>query len=297
MKRDVDAFLESLTFEKGLSPLTRAAYGSDLSFFLTFLVKRFSVTTWAEVTREQISAFLFEQRKQRFSVATRRRRLVAIRVFFSFLAAERIIPADITSVLASPAMGRKLPHVVSEEEVRALLDSVSGETPDSIRDRAMLECLYACGLRVSEIASLSVGDVRFSERLVRCVGKGDKERLVPISCQALSRVDRYLRASRPFFAKRSPNLQTLFLTRLGRGFTRHGIFVMLNKRVRESGIASHLSPHVLRHCFASHLLAHGAQIRAIQEMLGHADIATTQIYTHLDVQTLRATHARFHPRA
>ena len=290
-------FLDYIAFERGLAANTRIAYEYDLRVFTDFLKRHYGLDDFTAVTRDHIAAFLADERKLGYASATRVRQLAAIRVLFGWLEGENLVPVNITSVIATPARERRLPHVVSEDEMRTLLDSVNGTTRYNIRDRALLETLYACGLRVSECAHLTLSDVRLSDALVRCRGKGDKQRLIPIGETASAWLRRYLEAARPLFMRHAdPKEQTVFLTNRGGPFTREGIYLLLAARARDAGIASHLSPHVLRHCFASHLLAHGAQIRAIQEMLGHADIATTQIYTHVDAAALLRTHALFHPR-
>lgn len=296
MRRQVAQFLDHIAYERGLSANTRAAYESDLLFFVTYLTQRGLARSFGDVTRDHIAAFLEAQRRQGLHAATRARHLIAIKVLLSFLCSEGVVPANVTSVMSAPAKGRVLPRTFSEEEVARLIGSVSGDTAFDVRDRAMLELFYACGLRVSELTALRVGDVRFAEGLVRCTGKGDKQRMIPLGEVAACWVRRYLDQARPGFARGNTEEACLFLTRLGSPFTRQGVFVMLQKRVSAARIDASLSPHVLRHCFASHLLAHGAQIRAIQEMLGHADIATTQIYTHVDEGQVTRTHAQFHPR-
>jgi integrase/recombinase XerD len=296
MRGLVAHFLDHLAYERGLSANTRDAYHADLVQFVAFLERTCSASAFEQVTRDHIGAFLAEQRQRRMSASTLARRLVAIKVFFAFLCAEGLLGANVTEVMASPNKGRVLPHTVSESEIARLLESVSGDAPRDVRDRCMLELFYACGLRVSEVASLCLGDVRLEEGIVRCVGKGDKQRAVPLGGEASRWLVRYVAQARPVFARRCGAEQGLFLTQRGAPFTRQGIFVMLAKRARAAGVGAGLSPHVLRHCFASHLLAHGANIRAIQEMLGHADIATTQIYTHVDEGQAVRTHAQFHPR-
>jgi len=296
MRSQIVQFLDHIAYERGLSGNTRAAYEDDLARFADFLERRCGVRTFRQVTRENVASFLDDQRRQGLSAATRARRLVAVKVLFAFLCAEGHVPADITRVMASPAKGRQLPKTLSEGEVARLLASISGAGPHDVRDRCMLELLYACGLRVSELTALHVGDIRFNERVVRCVGKGDKQRVIPCGDVAVEWLARYLEQARPHFAHGDTAEPHLFLTRRGTSFTRQGVFAMLAKRARAAGVCQALSPHVLRHCFASHLLAHGAQVRAIQEMLGHADIATTQIYTHVDEEHVTRTHARYHPR-
>lgn len=296
MRGQVAQFLDHIAYERGLAENTRVAYESDLFAFVAFLEQRQGVRAFPDVTRQHIAAFLDGQRRMGFKAATRARRMVAIKVLFGFLAAEGIVPVNVTSVMHSLAKGRVLPRTLSEAEVLRLIDSVKGDSVQAVRDRSMLELFYACGLRVSEVTALRVGDVRPDEGLVSCTGKGNKQRLIPLGDAAGEWVRRYLAEARLRLARGNTSEQGLFLTRLGAPFTRQGVFDMLRKRACAAAIGVSVSPHVLRHCFASHLLAHGAQIRAIQEMLGHADIATTQIYTHVDDgQTVR-THTLFHPR-
>jgi integrase/recombinase XerD len=297
MRTQVEKFLDHIAYERGLSENTRAAYAADLETFIAFLEKDGKATTFAAVTRNHVAAFLDQQRKLGFRASTRARRLVAIKVLFAFLAGEGVIPADIAALMNAPRKGRTLPRTLSEEEVASLLAAIDGDAPLTVRDRSMLELFYACGLRVSEVASLRLSDVRLDDAVIACVGKGNKQRLVPLGAVAEAWLRRYLTESRPRLARGNTVQGTLYLTVRGAPFTRQGIFAMLRKRAGEAALARSISPHVLRHCFASHLLAHGAQIRAIQEMLGHADIATTQVYTHVDDGQARATHARFHPRA
>ena len=296
MRRLIAEFLDQAAYERGLSANTCSAYGTDLDAFATFLESRCNVVSFDAVTRAHIDSFLEEQRRHRMCVRTLARRLVAIKVFFAFLCAEGKLRENVTEVMASPNKGRVLPRTLSEEEIARLLNSVCGRSTHDVRDRCMLELFYACGLRVSEVTALRLGDVRLDEGLVRCIGKGDKQRVVPLGGEARRWLERYLAEARPVFARGRDNESGLFLTQQGKPFTRQGIFVMLVKRARAAGIGADISPHVLRHCFASHLLAHGANIRAIQEMLGHADIATTQIYTHVDNGQAVRTHAQFHPR-
>jgi len=296
MRKQAADFLDSIAYERGLSEHTRAAYERDLSRFFLFLEEQGRAHTPEQVTREHIAAFLLNEKRLGLSATTRARRLAAIRVFFGYLVSEGHLKRDVTAAMASARLGRVLPRTLSERDVAALLGSVSGDGAFEVRDRCMLELFYASGLRVSEVTGLHVGNVRVDEGIVRCVGKGSRERVVPIGCEACKWLDRYLAEARPKFARRSGDAASLFLTRLGRPFTRQGVFDMLVKRARAAGLVKGISPHVLRHCFATHLLAHGTHIRAIQEMLGHADIATTQIYTHVDDGDVLRTHARFHPR-
>lgn len=297
MRALVAQFLDHIAYERGLSANTLAAYEADLIAFSDFLQSHVQLSSFDCVTRDHVSAFFEEQRQRRMRPATLARRMVAIKVFLAFLFAEGKVASDVTAVMDTPSKGRVLPRTLSELEIARLLNSIVGNSPHDVRDRCMLELFYACGLRVSEVTTLSLGDIRMDEGIVRCVGKGNKQRVVPLGRVAQRWLDRYITESRPRFIRGRPDdEQKLFLTQRGAPFTRQGIFAMLVKRAHAAGIASGLSPHVLRHCFATHLLAHGANIRSIQEMLGHADIATTQIYTHVDEGQAIRVHAQFHPR-
>jgi len=297
MRGQIAQFIDHIAYERGLSANTLAAYEADLVAFADFLQAHVQLTSFSCVSRDHVSAFFEEQRRLRMRPATLARRMVAIKVFFAFLCAEGQLASDVTAVMDTPSKGRVLPRTLSEPEIARLLNAIDGSTPHDVRDRCMLELFYACGLRVSEVTDLNVGDIRMDERLVRCVGKGNKQRVVPLGREAQSWLERYVAEARPRFIRgRADDTLKLFLTQRGAPFTRQGIFAMLVKRARAAGIAAGLSPHVLRHCFATHLLAHGANIRSIQEMLGHADIATTQVYTHVDEGQAIRVHAQFHPR-
>ena len=297
MREKVKKFLDHIAFELGLADNTLEAYATDLERFVFFLERRTKIGDFAQVTRNHILAFLEEQRCQGLRDATRARRLVAIKVLFAYLCAEGLIPSDITQVMPALAKGRVLPRTLSEADITRLLDSIAGDSFYGVRDRCMLEVLYGCGVRVSELVTLAVADIRFEERIIRCRGKGDKQRVIPLGDAAILWLRQYLTHARVRFLRGNMAETHLFLTRQGGPFTRQGVFYMLVRRAHLAQIGVALSPHVLRHCFASHLLAHGANVRAIQEMLGHADIATTQHYTHVDEGHMTRTHAKFHPRA
>lgn len=291
----VGQFLDHLAYERGLSLNTRAAYASDLAYFTTFMEQR-GIGGFNSLSRQDVVDFLAGQREQHLAVATVARRLVAIKVLLQYLQQEGRVDADVTDVMTAPKLWRLLPEILSPSEVEQLLAAASGERPRTVRDRAILELFYACGLRVSELAGLRLGDVQADAGFLRCTGKGAKQRLVPIGGQALKALARYLAEVRPGVAKYA-NEEGLFLTRLGRKFTRQALHKLIVAYARSAGLGGRITPHTLRHCFASHLLANGAELRAIQEMLGHADIATTQIYTHVDHARLLDVHRRFHPRA
>ena len=297
----ISQFIDFLAFERGLSEHTRSAYESDLSQFISFLVTKVrgphvSGASFREVTTDDILSFQEEGRRVGLADATRARRLVAIKVFFSYLRSENQIPVDVADPITLGRYGRNLPHVISEDGVEKLLNAPPEGLRDGLRDRAILELFYACGLRVSELAELPLDALRFDEALVRCLGKGSKVRLVPLGSRAEAAVKRYLAEARPKYNP-DPSEQAVFLNRYGNGFSREGIWAIVKRQAKRAGIGDAVSPHWLRHSFATHLLGHGAPVRIIQEMLGHADIGTTQIYTHVDSERLRSVHSEFHPRA
>lgn len=290
----IAAFLDELVYARGLSKNTREAYGNDLRDFSRFLAQR-SIHDLSEVQRKDIGDFLGEERRAGFADTTRARRLVAIKVFFSWLTEERELDRNPAETLSRPHLWDHLPDTLTEDQVARLLEAADGTTPLSIRNRAMLELLYACGLRASELVSLEREDVHLDEAFLRCTGKGQKQRVVPIGSTAVRSLRAYLAESRPALdkGKRSP---ALFLSNRGLAMSRKTLWKIVSDTAAKAGLLGQVHPHTLRHCFATHLLDHGANIRAIQEMLGHADISTTQIYTHVDTHRLLETHRKFHPR-
>ena len=297
LSTDIDDFIASLRFERSMAENTCAAYGRDLRFFAEFLGKR-GVSESADVTRAEIDAFLGEEREEGKKSTTRARRMAAIRMWLKFLKERRYIRKNPAELIDAPKKAKALPKVLSEEETFRMLDAVSGKDPRELRDRAMLEVMYGCGLRVSELCALSTDDIIADGELLRVLGKGSKERVVPIGKAAGRALTDYFASARDVFTKGDPSVTTVFVTRLRKPFTRQAVFKMIKERATAVGIdPKRISPHVLRHCFASHMLQHGADIRAIQELLGHADIGTTQIYTHVDTHRFGELHRRFHPRA
>ena len=296
LESDIESFILALMFERGLSENTCEAYRSDLRFFSEFLGKR-GVADVASISRADIVDFLASQREEGRKGSTRSRRTAAIRMFLRFLKERHVLRTDPSELLDSPKTALVLPRVLSESEVSSMIEAVAGDDPRSLRDRALLEVMYGSGLRVSEACALAIDDIVADGELLRILGKGQKERLVPIGGAAGTALRRYYDAGRSSFARSSDETH-VFLTRLGRPFTRQGVFKVIRERAAAVGIApERISPHVLRHSFASHMLAHGADIRAIQELLGHADIGTTQIYTHVDTAKFGEVHRRYHPRA
>ena len=296
LESEIEDFLLALVLERGLSDNTRTGYGTDLALFASFLGGR-GIADAAAISRADIVDFLASQRDEGRSGSTRARRTAAIRTFLRYLKERRMIANDPSELLDAPKTELVLPRVLSEAEAAAMIEAVDGDDPRSLRDRALLETMYGSGLRVSEACSLSFDDIVADGELLRILGKGNKERLVPLGGAAGAALRRYADSGRGAFA-RDLSERHVFLTRLGRPFTRQGVFKVIRERAAAVGIApERISPHVLRHSFASHMLAHGADIRAIQELLGHADIGTTQIYTHVDTARFGELHRRFHPRA
>lgn len=297
LESEREAFLASLYLERRLSEHTCRAYRTDLGVFFDWLFARGKRDS-AAVTRDDVVTFLSDERTRGMKGSTRRRRTAAIRSFFRFLCQRHKIKSDPTELMEAAKKALPLPRVLSREEVFGMIAAVEGDDPRAVRDRAILEVLYGCGMRVSELCDFKTGDVVSDGELVRILGKGSKVRLVPIGKAAGSALTNYLSSARAAFSRGDVSEDHVFLSRLGRPLTRQGVFKIVRERAVASGIASErISPHVLRHCFASHMLQNGADIRFIQEMLGHADVGTTQIYTHVDTSRFAELHRKFHPRA
>jgi integrase/recombinase XerD len=290
----VDGFLNYLAAEKGVAVNTMAAYGHDLGGFVEHLERR-GVSTARGVQARDVVSFVETMQKRRLSARTRARRLAAVRGFLAFLLREGVIKADPARDVRFPRLGQKLPRSLGVEEVTRLLCEGTGETIVALRDAAMIELLYATGLRVSELISLKVSQVNLEGGFLTVVGKGGKERAIPVGTSARERLLVYLEETRPRLLRQRTSLH-LFLNRGGRPMSRQGFAKRLRLAVRRAAVAGKVSPHTLRHAFATHLVERGADLRAVQMMLGHADIATTQIYTHVARERLRQVHRKFHPR-
>ncbi len=291
-------FEDYLRFERGLSPTTASAYATDLSQFTTFLDEQ-DCGVPQKVTSTHLREYIYHLKRSRRAASSIRRKVSALKSYFGFLQAEGLIQSDPSELLEGPKTGRRLPTALSTAEVEALLATPDVDGPLSLRDRAILELLYATGVRISELIKLRVRDLDLEEGLVRVQGKGSKERIVPFGRLALEAMASYLSALRPQLAEQAGAEAGgfLFLGRRGRPLTRKGAWEIVRRHVVAAGIPKRVTPHTLRHTFATHLLQGGADIAAVQEMLGHADISTTQIYTHLDRSYLAAVHRRYHPRA
>jgi len=291
----IDNFLDYLSLERGLSNNTREAYGNDLKFFMENLNSK-KIESVNKVTRDHIVAFLMAGKKRGLKTSTLSRQLVAIKVFFKYLEQEALVSRNVTDSMEGPKLWKILPVTLTSKEVERLLDAPDLEKGYGIRDKAILETFYATGLRVSELAALTIENIHSSEGYIRCTGKGRKERVVPISGNALEYIERYMNELRPRLSGEDSN-RTLFLTNRKGPFSRKTLWALIQKYARIAGISKRIGPHTLRHSFASHLLANGAPLRVIQEMLGHADIATTQVYTHVDQSRLMSVHHSYHPRS
>jgi len=291
----IERFTDFLVLEKGSSPRTRDAYARDVARFVAFALAR-RVNTPASVTARVLREFMYHMKDLGLSPASIRRNVSAVRSYFRFLVGDGHLSRDPSDRLETPQRWRALPEVLTVEEIRRLLAAPTMDDPLYFRDRAMLELAYGAGLRVSEWIGIGTKDLLLDEGLVRVFGKGSKERLVPIGRGAIGSLAIYSRELRPVLEK-GAGKGIFFLNARGGPLSRMGAWKILRKYVARAGITKSVSPHTLRHSFATHLLEGGADLRAVQEMLGHADISTTQIYTHVDREYLRKIHKRYHPRA
>lgn len=291
---DIEAFLGFLGLERGLSKNTLSAYRSDLDQCAAFLVKR-RVGDWRRVTRTSAGEWLHSLNGRVCSPASLARKLTALRGLARFLVREKIRADDFTELLAGPKLTRRIPGTLTPEEIARLLAAPVGGDARALRDRALLELFYSSGLRVSELAGLTLQQVDLEQGFLRVFGKGSKERVVPVGGKAADAVATYLAAGRPALVKPRTGSQ-LFLNSRGAALSRVTLWKLVKKYAARAGITKNVKPHGLRHSFATHLLTGGADLRAIQEMLGHASISTTQIYTAVESKRLLDQHAKFHPR-
>jgi integrase/recombinase XerD len=289
----IERFVEALWLEKGLSAHTRAAYRSDLQLFNGWLQTR--ELQLDAVGRELILDHLAWRLHQGYKARSTARLLSGLRGFYRFLLREGLIARDPTLQVELPQLGRPLPRSLSEADVEALLAAPDLDDPVGLRDRAMLEVLYACGLRVSELVGLTLEQVNLRQGVLRVFGKGSKERLVPLGEEAIAWIERYSREARPFLLDGRPS-DVLFPSLRGVQMTRQTFWHRIKHQAQVAGVGRHLSPHTLRHAFATHLLNHGADLRVVQLLLGHTDISTTQVYTHVARARLKELHATHHPR-
>lgn len=296
MQNTIEDFISYLNFEKGLTPNSRIAYKRDLLKFQGFLQEDSRASSPEEISKHDIMAFLSWQLEQGAAHSSIARSLSSIKSYYKFLILEGGLDKNPSIDLSTPKIKRKLPQVLSIEEINKLMEQPNPLIPLGIRDRAMLELMYGTGIRVSELLSLQVEDLNSTAGFLRCMGKGRKERIIPVNQASVDWTQRYLFRTRNSLLK-NPLERTLFLNARGGSLSRQGFFKILGNYVKKAELEKEVTPHTLRHSFATHLLENGADLRAVQEMLGHADISTTQIYTHLTRSRLREVYQQYHPRA
>jgi integrase/recombinase XerD len=294
MKDLIEAFLNYLSVERGLANNTIISYREDLFSYSDFLMKH-HVDALAKINKNDVVNFMLHEKDKGISPNSISRRLAAIRMFHRFLARERILKTDPTILIDSPKLWKKIPETLSLNEIDSLLSQPDIRDKQGIRDKAILEALYATGMRVSEAANLKTDNVNLDIGFLRCIGKGNKERVIPLGRKSISGIKRYLEVSRPRLLKNKQS-DFLFLNRFGKKISRQSLWKIIKRYARTARIKKPIKPHTLRHSFATHLLERGADLRSVQEMLGHANISTTQIYTHINKERLKAIHKMFHPR-
>lgn len=292
----LQAYLRSLSLEKGFSNNTVFSYENDLKRYIQFLNDQ-KITKVEQITSSKIQDYSELLAKVGLSASSIARNFSAIRSFHKFLIEEDYTKHNPTEFLETPHLSRKLPEILSVDDISKLMDCPDVESPNGIRDRAILECLYSCGLRVSELIDLKIENLFIDEEMLRVFGKGNKERIIPIGKEALHWLKLYLARVRPILTRGTTSRNRIFLNRFGKHLSRMGMWKIIQKYVRQANISQRVYPHIFRHSFATHLLENGADLRAVQEMLGHVDISTTQIYTHLSKQYIREVYKEHHPRA
>ena len=288
----IDNFIDELWLEKGLSKNTLTAYRNDIQTFSNW----YKGNSLLEVERVDLLDYLADRLKQGFSSRSTARCLSSLRAFYSHLTVRHNLKEDPTSRVESPKLGRSLPKTLSEEEVERLIQAPDVDDDIGLRDRAMLELIYACGLRVSELISLDILNINLRQGVIRVIGKGEKERLVPMGEEALHWIERYINKSRPNFIKADNKITEVFLSKRGKAMTRQTFWYRLKEYAQLASINKELSPHTLRHAFATHLINHGADLRTVQLLLGHSSLSTTQIYTEVARHRMKELHNEHHPR-
>ncbi len=301
MKEAIDNFLDYLVVEKGFSENTKLAYKNDLHQLAGFIeegaAKRGTIPPWAAFDRQAMLSYLLDLKGRGYAATTVARKVAAVKSFFSFLVAEGVIKDNPTQGVASAKVGKSLPKPISISQVQRLLEQPTKlSTPEAKRDSAMLQLLYATGMRVSELVSLNLADLDTESGYVRCFGKGHKERLIPIHGRAAGVLNEYLTEVRPYLVHSSEE-KAVFLNRRGERLTRQGLWQILKGYAKSAELGVEITPHTLRHSFATHMLSGGADLRSVQELLGHANISTTQVYTHLTTEHIRRAYEKSHPRA
>ncbi len=294
MQEQIDAFLDYLSVERGVATNTVVSYGRDLAHFRDYL-KGQRVSEVKRIAAKHVTGFVGTERDRGLAARSVARAIVSVKMFLAFLASEGVVKENVAANMEAPTTWKRVPGVLTSEEVLSIIEAADGGDDIEVRNRAMLEVMYASGLRASEVVSLKKNDFHSDYAYLRCRGKGSKERVVPVGKPAVEAVAEYLSGPRDRQLK-GKERDELFVTRNGRPLSRQTVWRVLKKYALKAGHGGRVYPHILRHSFATHLLEGGANLRAVQEMLGHADIATTQVYTHVDRKRLKAIHRRFHPR-
>lgn len=294
MKELIDTFLSYLSVERGLSNNTILAYRKDLGFYLDFIEAR-NINALSKIEKSNIFDFMQSQKEGGICANSIARRVAAIRMFHRFLAREKITKSDPSILIDSPRLWKKVPDTLSVNEVEALIAQPDTRDAQGLRDKAILETLYATGMRVSEAVNLKKDNVNLDVGFLRCIGKGNKERVIPLGKKAIAAINRYLESGRDRLAK-GKETEFLFLNKSGSKISRVSLWKIIRKYAGAAGIKRPIKPHIMRHSFATHLLERGADLRSVQEMLGHSNISTTQIYTHINKDRLKSIHRQFHPR-
>jgi len=292
-----NGFKSYLKLEKGLSENSISAYFGDISKLQDFAENSLNISTPADLDDNEIREFLNQLYELNIAASTQARILSGVKTFYKYLLLEDVVKKDPTELIEGPKIGRKLPEVLNLEEIDKMAAAINYSKKGAHRNRAILETLYGCGLRVSECVNLKISQIYFEESFVRVIGKGNKERLVPIGATALKHLRIYLEDERSSLSVKPGHEDFVFLNLLGKQLSRMSVFNFLKEMAEKAGIQKNISPHTLRHSFATHLIEGGADLRAVQEMLGHESITTTEIYTHLDREYLRSNILEFHPRA
>jgi integrase/recombinase XerD len=290
----LECFLDYLTIERGLAQNTIISYRYDLIKYINFLKKN-NISSFNQTKKDLVNNYFVYLRKKNLEINSISRNLVAVKMLYRFLLTEGFIKEDITGLIEFPRMSKKLPHILSLREINLLLDKTNFKSNLGLRDQAILELLYATGLRVSELIYLKIDDINMENCMLKCLGKGSKERIIPFGSKAYQSLRLYLDKVRQKLVK-NPNEDILFLNSRGERLSRQGIFYLVKKYVRKAGIEKKVTPHTLRHTLATHLLENGADLRSVQEMLGHSDISTTQIYTHVSRKWVSEEYYKAFPR-
>ncbi|MBP1988965.1 site-specific tyrosine recombinase XerD [Paenibacillus eucommiae] len=296
MLTNLQSFLRFLTIERGLAQSTTEAYERDLEQYIAFL-KQQGISTWKESGKSQITLFINKKKQSGCAAATLSRVMVSIRALYQYLVQTHILEADPSQGMANPKLEKKPPSVITIQEVELLLEAPATNHAYGVRDKAMLELLYATGIRVSELISLDLDDINLQMGYIRCIGTGSKERMIPIGNMAIRSLEAYMQDARAQLIKTSDPLEALFVGHLGTRMTRQGFWKILKRYAQDININKPITPHTLRHSFAAHLLENGADLRTLQEMLGHADIAATQIYAQASKLKMKEVYNQAHPRA